>query len=560
MKRLQESRDELQGKYDTTTAELQTVQEETNRHATELQEVQSKLSTVETEHAAELDELKTSLEDREKRRLDDLVALQQDSNKEYERRLQALQEQLRLATDRHQMEMEQKDKDFEVKLANEVTTAQQVVRDELEPKLRDARADVAIIQLKYEEAKQDCLMAQVKSESKDRDAAREWDRKDAIRASELELMHDKLDRTSREVAEKEAKIQQLQEKISNADQRKNVALSEIETQHAEEIAAREELLASQRQLWKASEAKLRTELARKDSEIMTQQEALDSNTMELKKELDETRKELENVKKSTEDAEALKAKLATKQTTLEQLQKELVSEQARHESTEEDLRVQLAKLEGRLSATETTLVEKKFMVDDLEQRLSTATEEKSTVGSKYENKVVSLQAELESLRNSLTIEQSTLSDKDAMISKLERERQQDGVKLERLSSLEKSVSTLQRALSEVETEKDTLSEELTKLQGGTHAGGRRASRFNTTDCSREGRVLQGTRTKGRAYQGTHGKPHYCHCQARKSLGRRKVIQGLSPCRDGKAQGVARNGRQNFPVSWPRLDALSGANQ
>jgi chromosome segregation ATPase len=186
--------------------------------------------------------------------------------------------------------------------------------------------------------------------------------------------------------------------------------------------------------------------------------------MELKKELDDTRKELEHVKKSMEDAEALKTKLAMKQTSLEQLQKELISEQARHESTEEDLRVQLAKLEGRLSATETTLVEKKLMVDDLEQRLSKATEEKSTVGSKYETKIVSLQAELESLRNSLAIEQSTLSDKDALISKLEREREEDGAKLERLSSLEKSVSTLQRALSEVETEKGTLSEEITKLK------------------------------------------------------------------------------------------------
>jgi chromosome segregation ATPase len=104
------------------------------------------------------------------------------------------------------------------------------------------------------------------------------------------------------------------------------------------------------------------------------------------------------------------------------------------------------------------------MVDDLEQRLSKATEEKSTVGIKYETKIVSLQAEMESLRNSLTIEQSTLSDKDALISQLEREREEDGAKLERLSSLEKSVSTLQRALSEVETEKGTLSEEITKLK------------------------------------------------------------------------------------------------
>ena len=71
----------------------------------------------------QLQQLKQSLEDREKRRLDDLVVLQQDSNKEYERRLQALQEQLKHQTDRHHMEMEQKTKDFEVKLENEVDSA-----------------------------------------------------------------------------------------------------------------------------------------------------------------------------------------------------------------------------------------------------------------------------------------------------------------------------------------------------------------------------------------------------------------------------------------------------
>ena len=68
------------------------------------------------------------------------------------------------------------------------------------------------------------LLTQVKSESKDRDAAREWERKDAIRQGELDIMHDKLDRTMRELSEKEARIQQLQEKLSEGDKRRGSAL------------------------------------------------------------------------------------------------------------------------------------------------------------------------------------------------------------------------------------------------------------------------------------------------------------------------------------------------
>ena len=461
---LQSKHDDLQTKLGKNLKDLQRDREKKDEHVKEFQELKSRMEEIETQHAAELEELKTTLEDREKRRLDDLVVLQQDSNKEYERRLKALQEQLSLATDRHQEKMEQSEREWQAKIEKQLEAAKQQIRDEYEPKLREARADVAVIQLKYEEAKQESMLAQVKSESKDRDAAREWERKDAIRQGELDIMHDKLDRTMRELAEKEARIQQLHEKIADSETRRSGALADLETQHAEEIAAREELLANQRQLWKASEAKLRTELARKDNELVTLQETFGATSMQLKKELAEVCKELEVVKKSAEDVEALKEKLSVKQTSCEQLQKDLISEQARHESIEEDLRVQLAKLEGRLSATETSLVEKKLAVEDLEQLLLNASNESSLCGNKYESQIVSLKAELSSLRNSLTIEQSTLAEKESLISKLEGERKESKAKLEQMSTLEKSVSTLQRALSEVQAEKDAQAEEFAKIK------------------------------------------------------------------------------------------------
>jgi hypothetical protein len=74
-------------------------------------------------------------------------------------------------------------------------------------------AELTLIQVKYKEARQESLITQVMAESKDQDLAREWERKDAFRQGELDIMNNKLDWTVRELSEKEARIQMLQEKI-----------------------------------------------------------------------------------------------------------------------------------------------------------------------------------------------------------------------------------------------------------------------------------------------------------------------------------------------------------
>jgi chromosome segregation ATPase len=200
--------------------------------------------------------------------------------------------------------------------------------------------------------------------------AHEWEWKDAVRQGELDIMNDKLDWTVRELSEKEARIQMLQEKINESDFRGSSSLVDLEIRHAEEIAAREELLANQRKLWKASKGKLWTELARKELELLSLQERFGANHGKLAKELEETRSALNEAKTNAKNVEMLKQKLAAMQLSLEHAQKDLISGQARHESSEEeDLRVQLAKLEGRLSANETSLIEKKLAVEDLEQQL-----------------------------------------------------------------------------------------------------------------------------------------------------------------------------------------------
>jgi hypothetical protein len=61
-------------------------------------------------------------------------------------------------------------------------------------------------------------------------------------------MNNKLDRTVRELSEKEARIQILQENINSSDLGGSSSLVDLETRHAEEIAAREELLANQQKL------------------------------------------------------------------------------------------------------------------------------------------------------------------------------------------------------------------------------------------------------------------------------------------------------------------------
>ena len=150
-------------------------------------------------------------------------------------------------------------------------------------------------------------------------------------------MNDKLDRTVRELSEKEARIQMLQEKINESDLRGSSSLVDLETRHAEEIAARDELLANQRKLWKASKGKLWTELARKELELLSLQERFGANHGKLAKELEETRSALNEAKTNAKNVEMLKQKLAATQSSLEHVQKDLILEQAHHKSSEEDL-------------------------------------------------------------------------------------------------------------------------------------------------------------------------------------------------------------------------------
>ena len=83
------------------------------------------------------------------------MVLQQDSNQDYERQLKALQQWLLLATDCHQIEMEQKDKQCQAKLEGSVTITKQEIREEYElTKSRGSMAELTLIQVKYEKARQ----------------------------------------------------------------------------------------------------------------------------------------------------------------------------------------------------------------------------------------------------------------------------------------------------------------------------------------------------------------------------------------------------------------------
>jgi hypothetical protein len=423
-------------------------------------EMQSQLDEMQSKHEKELQQLK----EREKRRLNDMVAQQQDSNAEYERRLKALQEQLSHATDRHQSEMEHKEKAMKSQMEAEVESEKQKVVVEYEQKLKAAQEETALVQVKYEEAKEENLRRQVQAESRDRDAARDWERKDALRQGELDRMNDKLDRTSRSLAEKEDKIQSLQEKLSEIEDRHKNMISEIESQHAEELAAREELLASQRKSLKANESKLRTELTRRESDLTDLRDALESENAQLRDEVESLRRSLDNAARGSRSEEQLKQRLADTQSSMDKLENDFVAEKARHDSIETEMRVEIAKLEGKLAATESTLKEKRGLVEDLESRLMNVDEKTSTDLSNYQNQIGALRRDLDSARDLLQQEQSTAEEKDVIIEELQRRRKEDQVQLQKIGSLEQAIARLEGALDQAERENSAHIENIEKLQ------------------------------------------------------------------------------------------------
>lgn len=409
--------------------------------------LERQLAEIEESHKQNVEALKRTFDSREQRRLDDLVQSQHSKVMEYEERIADTRKQLELATDRHQAEIEHKEIEMKASLEQAVHEAKLSLRSEYEAKLSALREELDVSLKKYDTVRQETVRFQVQSAGKDRDVAREWERRDALRQGEMERLNDKLDIAVGDLAEKESKVQSLTDRLAESEQRCQSLLGDLESQHSEEIKAREDILMQRKAV-----AKLKTDLARKDFEIAEIREDMERTLEIMQGQLELAKKEREQAilkDKSFEDEN--KNRLATMTQTLERVQKDLISERARHESLESELRVEIAKFEGKLSATESTLKEKRLIIDNLEARLLNADELSSSAGGKLQATIASLKRELESCTEALAHQQLIVQQKDKEIvgltQDIEAANKSNGL---RISGLQEMLLATQQKLQDAE--------------------------------------------------------------------------------------------------------------
>ena len=454
-----------QALVETKNEEIKTLQDTNDVQSKQLSAMELQMATMKAQYETDMDALKKTYEDLQREHLDGVVQSNFEATKEMEGRMNDLQRQLTLANDRHESEMQAKELDVSRRVQEQLELASQAVLAEHQVQIAKLKDEFVALTQQYDVSQEELLRVQVLAESKDRDVAREWERKDAMRQSELERMNDKLDKAMRDLSERDAKLQLLASRLADAEESKKASLLELEAQHEEEVKVREELLSNQRKVWKASEAKLRTELARKESELLEMHESKDDHAVMLKHEVEQLRKQLDEKEKSREDMDQhFNAKIALLQASVEKTQQDLVSEQSRHEALESELRVEMAKLEGKLSATESTLKEKRRLIEDLEQKLTHADDEVSTVGSKLHAELFALRRDLDASRELLLKEQSLAEQKEQKIAELMQEQQADKVRLQQLLESEEKMAVLQNAVDEAHREKSVHMDELNKLQ------------------------------------------------------------------------------------------------
>jgi len=377
--------------------------------------LQKKIDSKEEGQKQQLEQVRRSHDVREQRRLDELVESQHAKCTQYEERLADIRKQLTLTTDRHHIEIEQKERVLRERAEKIVFESKLAARSEYEPKLKTLREKVEALQECYDNSMQETLRKQVQAESKDRDSVREMEHRDALRKGELECINDKLNRALRDVAEKETKINNNSDRLSESEERCQLLLDDLESQHVEESKTRDDLI-----LQRKSVSKLRSELSRKDFELAKIRDEMETEIENLRDQLEQKDKAFEDnhrKEKSFDDVEKLR--VVQLHSNLENTQKELVSEKARHESLESELRVEIAKFDGKLSASESTLSEKRSLIENLEVKLLSASEN-SSASSKLKVTINALSNELNRCKESLSEEQALSVKKDGKIACLQR--------------------------------------------------------------------------------------------------------------------------------------------
>jgi chromosome segregation ATPase len=459
--KMEERNQELANELRDQSKQLNLYKSQCEEQSSLISEMTERLDSVHAEYRDKFGELKDIYETKEKRKLQEMVEAQSGETKEYERRVKALQEQLTYQTDRYQAEIRQKEADLLSKMEAQKASLKREIEIEHGQRLHVVEEKLVMVRQDYEEAD-----AERRRLRKELDALpskedtikerKEREYQDAMHANEIKRLKDRNERLTQEITSKDDKLERLAQQLTETEQSHANKIEELEKRHDKITSQREQAATEQLKAIRSTELRLRGELERREADLEELRVSMEARVSKLRSELDQTFSSLEQTRQIANQHESTMEQLEDTQSTLEQVKKELELERSRREEVESQLRVEIAVLEGKVRAGETSLRQKRDAIEELEEKLTVSTHELAETKSTHQKVVQDLREELQATKVALESESASTNASNKQLKKLQKDYEESTNKLS--SQIKELEISLSKALEQEENSTQRIRE------------------------------------------------------------------------------------------------------
>lgn len=415
-------------------------------------ELNNRVQEMGREIEAKYEEGKKASKTLETKKVQELVAERANAAREYERRIKAMQEQLRHQTDRHHAEIQETRLRNEKKLESMRDEIRQEIRLKEGDRVSQLESEMAKLNRNYEEEKMSFTARLHEAHQKARETASDFQNQHLMQQQELDHLHDRLNSYQKEINEKDKILSEQKDHLDD-QQRMRQEIEKKLVEQTLESERQQDLLQSERTKLLESEARLNEEVDSMRLEFSEHERSLMIEIREAHGKLHEVEKKLVEAQERLKENERIHLQLQEVQDDYDRTRKQLFADRARHEDVESELRLELAKMEGKLRACDVAVQSKKARVEELEQQLDVTAVTSSKVGEEKQKEIFSLRKHLEEMTNRLDSEREATESRQAQIEQLLSEGSKLREENSKFSNLEDKLQDMKRKMSTVEREK-----------------------------------------------------------------------------------------------------------
>lgn len=444
--------------------DLQAAAEKETGQADLIGNLRKKIQELERATEVRYEEGKQASRAMESKRMQEMVAGRANETAEFQRRIKAMQEQLRHQSDRHHAEIEETRKRNDSNLEMMREDVREEIRRLEGDKAAQVESELKGLKRTHEQMKADYTSRLKENQQKARDATAEFQRQDEASQLELDQMHERLESYADELSRKEDEVSSLKDSLDVVQTRYQNETTGLRSKHDTELKKFKQLLDEERHAFEKTQGALSKEIIDIKSYNANIEETAKVQAQELSEQIDEALEQVAEAQAVAKDYQVTKSSLEEAEEKYGSTFTELQTERIRNEEVESDLRVQLAKTEGRLRASESNLKSKRGQIQELEKELASATTTHSKFGEEKDTTIQRLNNRLNETAARLEKEQSTVHEKEAVVFQLREELTTLQDKLRHMSSLEDSVDHMKKKARGLAYESDHKESELHDLR------------------------------------------------------------------------------------------------